>query len=439
MTMKRRIHLNLFIYARGHNEAAWRHPEAPEWSLMDIRHYVACARKAEAACFDSIFLADVLNLPPDADASARIWLEPLTTLSAIAMATSRIGLIGTASTTHTEPFNLARQFASLDHISSGRAAWNIVTSFSAAGSRNFDSSGRLPHADRYVRGDEFVEVVKKLWDSWSDDAVVDDRAAGTFYVKERVRPIDHDGAYYHIAGPLNLPRCPQGWPVLVQAGSSEAGKDFAAKHAEAVFTAHMHQSTAQDFYGDLKRRVRAAGRRAEQCLVLPGISVMIAGTEAEAKRMEAELNEMSDVATGLTRLSDRFDGHDVSQIPLDRVLTVDDFPDPAANESSRGRTELIVGAVARDALTMRQLLGKLAGARGHFVIAGTPEQVADAMEAWVDEGAADGFNVMPLLLPHMLDVFADEVVPILQRRGRFRTAYEGATLRDHYNLDRPPA
>ena len=437
--MKRQIHLNLFIYARGHHEAAWRHPQAPDRSLMDIQHDIECARKAEAACFDSVFLADVLNLPPDADVSARIWLEPLTALSAIAMATNRIGLIGTASTTHTEPFNLARQFASLDHISNGRAAWNVVTSFSNAGSRNFNNTGRLAHADRYARGDEFVEVVKKLWDSWRDDAVIDDRAGGTYYVKERVRPVDHHGVHYHVAGPLNLPRGPQGRPVLVQAGSSEAGKNFAAKHAEAVFTAHMHQSTARDFYSDLKRRVGIAGRRPDQCLVLPGISVMIAGTEAEAKRMETELNEMSDVATGLTRLSDRFDGHDFSQIPLDRVLTVDDFPDPEANESSRGRTELIVGAVEREPLTMRQLLGKLAGARGHFVIAGTPEQVADAMEEWVDVGAADGFNVMPLLLPHMLHVFADEVVPILQRRGRFRTAYQGTTLRDHYDLERPPA
>ncbi|MGE0697534.1 MAG: LLM class flavin-dependent oxidoreductase [Hyphomicrobiaceae bacterium] len=437
--MKKELHLNLFIYARGHHEAAWRHPASSGRSLMDIQHYVECARKAEAACLDSVFLADVLNLPPDADRSARIWLEPLTALSAIAMATSRIGLIGTASTTHSEPFNLARQFASLDHISQGRAAWNIVTSFSIAGARNFDSTGRLSHADRYVIGDEFVRVVKGLWDSWSDDAVVDDRDGGLYYRKDRIKPIDHQGAHYNVAGPLNLPRPPQGWPVLVQAGSSDAGKTFAANHAEAVFTAHLHMSTAREFYADLKQRVAAAGRPQDQCLVLPGISLMIAGTETEAKRMERELNEMADVPTSLTRLSDRFDGHDFSHIPLDRVLTVDDFPDPAANESSRGRTELIVGAVKREKLTMRQLLGKLAGARGHFVMAGTPEQVADVMEQWVDNGAADGFNVMPLLLPKMLDVFAAEVVPILQRRGRFRREYRGTTLREHYGLDRPTA
>lgn len=437
--MKRQIHLNLFIYSRGHHEAAWRHPTAPRKPLTDIDHYVACAQKAEAAHMDSIFLADTLSLQPDTDRTARLYLDPFTTLAAIAMATSRIGLIGTASTTHSEPFNLARMFASLDHISRGRAAWNIVTSFTIAGANNFGREGRLSHADRYERAEEFVEVAKKLWDSWSDDAVIDDRETGLYYRRDRVKPIDHHGRYYDVTGPLNTPRGPQGWPVLVQAGSSDTGKTFAAKHAEAVFTAHMTKETAKDFYKDLKGRVVAAGRSADQCLVLPGISMIVAGTEAEAKRMEQELNEACDMETSLYRLSQRFDDHDFSHIPLDRPLTVDDFPDPADNQSSRGRTELIVGAVKRENLTMRQLLGKLAGARGHFVIAGTPEQVADTIEEWVDDGAADGFNIMPLLLPRMLDVFADEVVPILKRRGRVRTEYTGTTLRDHYGLKRPSA
>ena len=437
--MKRRVHLNLFIYGRGHHEAAWRHPRSSSRALTDIEHYIECARKAEAAHFDSIFLADVLNLPPDVDSSARLWLEPLTALAAIAHATSRIGLIGTASTSHTEPFNLARQFSSLDHISRGRAAWNIVTSFSIAGSRNFGGGGRLLHAERYDKGEEFVRVVKALWDSWSDDAVIDDRERGVFHRKERVRAIDHVGENFEVAGPLNLPRSPQGWPVLVQAGSSDTGKSFAARHAEAVFTAHVGKSTALDFYRDIKARVVAAGRAADQLLVLPGISAMIAGTETEAKRLQQELNEMADPMIGLTRLSDRFDGHDFSHIGLDRVLRPEDFPSPAANESSRGRTELIVGAVERERLTMRQLLAKLAGARGHFVMAGTPEQVADTIEDWVDSGAADGFNVMPPVLPWQLDVFVGEVVPILKRRGRFRQEYAGETLREHYGLDRPAA
>ena len=437
--MKRQLHLNLFMYARGHHEAAWRHPKATQHELLDIGHIVECAQKAEAANMDSIFLADTLGLAPDSDRTARMYLDPFTTLAAVAMATSRIGLIGTASTTHAEPFNIARMFTSLDHISRGRAGWNIVTSFSIAGANNFDSKGRRSHADRYDRADEFVEVAKKLWDSWADDAILDDREAGYYYRRERVRPIDHHGLHYDVAGPLNIPRGPQGWPVLVQAGSSDTGKNFAAKHAEAVFTAHLTKTTAQEFFKDLKARAIASGRPADQCLILPGISMIIAGTEVDAKRMEQELNEMSDVETSLSRLSQRFDGHDFSHIPLDRVLTAGDFPDPAENQSSRGRTELIVGAVTREKLTMRQLLGKLAGARGHFVIAGTPEQIADTIEEWIDDGAADGFNVMPLLLPHMLEAFADEVVPILKRRGRFRTEYAGTTLRDHYGLQRPSA
>ena len=437
--MKRPIHLNLFIYARGHHEAAWKHPAAPAREVLDIDHIVECAKKAEEACMDSIFLADTLSLAPDSDRTSRMYLDPFTTCAAVAMATSRIGLIATASTTHSEPYNIARMFSSLDHISKGRAGWNIVTSFSIAGANNFGSKGRLSHADRYERAEEFVEVAKNLWDSWTDDAIVDDRDAGIYYRRDKVQPIDHHGDYYDVAGPMNVPRSPQGWPLLVQAGSSDTGKDFAARHAEAVFTAHLTKSTAQDFYKDLKSRVVAAGRRAGQCLILPGISMIIGDTEAEAKRMERELNELADIETSLSRLSQRFDGQDFSHLPLDRVLTPADFPDPAESQASRGRTELIVGAVEREGLTMRQLLGKLAGARGHFVIAGTPEQIADTIEDWVDNGAADGFNVMPLLLPQMLNVFADEVVPILQRRGRFRTEYEGTTLREHYGLNRPPA
>jgi alkanesulfonate monooxygenase SsuD/methylene tetrahydromethanopterin reductase-like flavin-dependent oxidoreductase (luciferase family) len=225
----------------------------------------------------------------------------------------------------------------------------------------------------------------------------------------------------------------------VQAGSSDTGRDFAARHAEAVFTAHLEKTTAQAFYQDLKSRAQSYGRRADDILVLPGLSAMIASTEAEAKRMERELNELTDPEIGRKRLSARFDGQDLSHLELDRVLSPSDLPDPARNEGSRSRTELIVGAVRRERLTLRQLLGKLAGARGHFVMAGTPDQVADLMIDWVDNGAADGFNVMPPLLPAQFEVFAAEVVPILVRRGRFRTEYRGTTLREHYGLSRPQA
>lgn len=437
--MPREIHLNLFIHSRGHHEAAWRSTSASPLPLTDVRYYIDCAKKAEAACFDSIFLADILAVPDDIDHAARCWLEPVTTLAALAIATSRIGLIATASTTYTEPFNLARQFASVDHVSGGRAAWNIVTSFMPAAGRNFGTIGRPGHAERYERGEEFVAICKALWDSWGDDAVLDDRAGGHYARKDRIRPIDYESARYRVAGPLNIPRCPQGRPVLVQAGSSDAGIGFAARHAEAVFTAHLEKSTAIAFYQDLKARAAAEGRPADQVLVLPGLSPMIAATEAEAKRLARDLDDLSDVEVGRKRLSDHFGGRDFSTLPLDRPLTPADFPDPEQNEAARSRSALIVGAVRREGLTLRQLLAKLGGARGHFVFAGTPEQVACLMEDWVDSGAADGFNVMPPVLPGMLEVFASEVVPILQRRGRFRREYEGATLREHYGLPRPAA
>lgn len=435
--MGRQLHLNLFINSRGHHEASWRHPKSSPRAMTDIRYFQELAQKAEAGLFDSIFLADQLALADDIASAPRTWLEPITALGALAVSTSRIGLIATASTTYTEPFNLARQFASLDHISGGRIGWNIVTSWMAAAARNFGGAGQVSHADRYARGEEFMQVVRALWDSWGDEAVLDDSASGQYARAEAVRPINHNGEHYQVAGPLNVPRSPQGRPVLVQAGSSDTGRAFAARHAEAVFTAHMEKATAQAFYTDLKARVVAAGRRADQALILPGLSPMIAPTETEARRLERELNELSDPEVGRKRLSARFGGHDFSHLPLDKPLRLDDFPKPDAHEAARSRTEVIVGLVEREQPTLRQLLARLAGARGHFTFAGTPEQVADLMIDWFENGAADGFNIMPPILPWMLDVFIAEVVPLLQQRGLFRTAYEGTTLRDHYGLDRP--
>ncbi|MBI3513883.1 MAG: LLM class flavin-dependent oxidoreductase [Proteobacteria bacterium] len=418
--MTRQLHLNLFIHSRGHHEASWRHPASSPLALTDIGYYQDVARRAEAALFDSVFLADQLALGEDAGRAARTWLEPLTVLSALAVSTSRIGLIATASTTYTEPFNLARQFASIDHISNGRAAWNIVTSWLAAAARNFGGSGQVSHADRYARGEEFMTVVK-----------------GRYARADRIRPIDHRGEVYQVAGPLNLPRCPQGRPVLVQAGSSDTGRRFAARHADAVFTAHMEKRTAQDFYADLKALAAAEGRAPDQVLILPGLSPMIASTEAEAQRLAREVNALSDVDVGRKRLSDRFGGHDFAHLPLDRTLRPQDFPDPGAVQAARSRAEVIINFVRREQPTLRQLLAYLAGARGHFTIAGTPEQVADLIEDWFTDGAADGFNIMPPLLPAMLDAFSTAVIPLLQRRGLFRTAYAGTTLREHYGLTWP--
>jgi FMN-dependent oxidoreductase (nitrilotriacetate monooxygenase family) len=435
--MKRQLHLNLFIHSRGHHEAAWRHPSSSPRPLTDIGYYQDLAQRAEAALFDSIFIADQLALGGDVAQAPRTWLEPITILAAVAAATSRVGLIATASTTYTEPFNLARQFASIDHISNGRAAWNIVTSWLATAAENYGGAGQVSHADRYARGEEFMEVVKALWDSWAADAVVDDRAAGIYARANRIRAIKHRGDFYQVTGPLNLPRCPQGRPVLVQAGSSDTGRQFAARHADAVFTAHMAKRTAQEFYADLKRLAAAESRLPEQVLILPGLSPMIAGTEAEAQRLAREINDLTDPEVGRKRLSGRFGGYDFSHLPLDRPLVPEDFPDPGSVQAARSRTEVIINLVRRDKPTLRQLLGYLAGARGHYVTAGTPEQIADFIEDWFMDGAADGFNIMPPLLPAQLDVFSAEVIPILQRRKLFRTEYEGTMLREHYGLPWP--
>jgi FMN-dependent oxidoreductase (nitrilotriacetate monooxygenase family) len=435
--VKRQLHLNLFIHGRGHHEASWRHPASSPLALTDIRYYQDLARRAEAALFDSIFLADQLALGDDAAQAARTWLEPVTVLAAVAAATTRIGMIATCSTTYTEPFNLARQFGSLDHISNGRVGWNIVTSWLATAAANYGGAGQISHTDRYARAEEYMAVVTALWDSWAEDAVIDDRANGRYARPDRIRPIGHKGEHYQVAGPLNLPRTPQGRPVFVQAGSSDTGRRFAARHAEAVFTAHMEKATAQAFYADLKSLIAAEGRSPEQVLILPGLSPMIAATEAEAQRMTRETNELSNPDVGRKRLSGRFGGHDFSHLQLDRPLVPEDFPEPSSVEAARSRTEVILGLVRRENPTLRQLLGLLAGARGHFTFAGTPEQVADLIEDWFTDGAADGFNIMPPLLPSMLDVFSAEVIPILQRRGLFRTAYEGTTLREHYGLPWP--
>jgi FMN-dependent oxidoreductase (nitrilotriacetate monooxygenase family) len=344
--MKRKLHLNLFIHSRGHHEAAWRHPASSPRALTDIEYYQNLAQRAEAALFDSIFFADQLALGGDVAQAPRTWLEPITVLAAIATVTKRVGLIATASTTYTEPFNLARQFASVDHISKGRAAWNIVTSWLATAAENYGGSGQVSHADRYSRGEEFMEVVKDLWDSWAADAVVDNRTTGFYAKPERIRAIKHQGDFYTVAGPLNMPRCPQGRPVLVQAGSSDTGRRFAARHADAVFTAHMAKSTAQDFYADLKKLAAAEGRQPEHVLILPGLSPVIASTETEAQRLAREINELTDPEVGRKRLSGRFGGYDFSHLPLDPPLRAEDFPDPESVEAARSRTEVILNLVS---------------------------------------------------------------------------------------------
>lgn len=437
--MSRELHLNLFIHGRGHHETAWRHPASSRRALSDLAYYRDLALAAEAAKLDSIFFADALALGEEVAHAARGELEPLTLLGALAALTERIGLIATASTTYNEPYNLARQFASLDHLSGGRVGWNIVTSWAPGAAANFGQDTQVGIDQRYARAHDFVEAVSRLWDSWAADAIVDDRDSGIYALPERVRRAEHRGSHFSVAGALNIPRSPQGRPVFVQAGASTDGRAFAARYAEAIFTAHLSKESAIAFYADVKTQARTLGRGPDQIVILPGLSAAIGSTEAEAKRVWEELNELSHPSVGLARLSGRFGGHDFSHLKLDQVLSVEDFPDPAQVQASRSRAQSITALVARERPTLRGLLHSLAGARGHFTATGTPEQIAGIIEDWFTSGAADGFNVMPPILPAQFEIFANEVIPLLRKRGLFRSEYRDATLRDRLGLDPVPS
>lgn len=436
--MSRQLHLNLFLMARGHHEGAWRHPGANPKALTDLELYADAARIAESAKFDAVFLADTLVGPENSQLAASGLLEPITLLTALALKTERIGLIGTASTTYSHPYTLARQFATLDHISKGRAGWNIVTSWAPKAGENYGLAENVDHADRYRIAQEFVEAVNALWRSFPASSIVDDAASGQFLDIGQVRPAGYAGQHIRTRGPLNVPGSPQGRPVLVQAGQSEDGRAFAAKWAEAIFTAHGHKESAQAFYADVKSRAVALGRRPQDIVILPGLSAAIGSTEYEAKQVWEELDALTSIQAGLDRLSARFGGHDFSTLPLDRPLTRGDFPDPTQVQASKSRAIGYVETTLREGLTLRQLLQRLAGARGHLAIAGTPEQVADTMEDWFRTGAADGFNVMPPVITQQLELFASEVVPILRKRGLFRSEYDSASLRGHFGLEELP-
>jgi FMN-dependent oxidoreductase (nitrilotriacetate monooxygenase family) len=432
--MTRQLHFNLFLMPRGHHEGAWRHPDSTRRALTDLELYVEAAKIAEAAKFDAVFLADVLVAPNNGGLVATGSLEPVTLLSAVAARTDKIGLIGTASTTYSLPYTHARQFASLDHLSRGRVGWNIVTSWAPQAGLNYGLEHDVGHGDRYAIAEEFVEAVDALWRSFPSRAIKDDRDSGQYLDPALIPPVNYRGTYYRTQGPLNVPSSPQGRPVYVQAGQSESGRNFAARWAEAIFTAHLEKETAQSFYSDVKGRAGAFGRHPEDIVVLPGISAAIGSTTHEAQQVWEELDALTSPQIGLARLSARFGGHDFSGTPLDRVLTRGDFPDPTQVEASKSRATGYVDVALKEGLTLRQLLQKLAGARGHFTATGTPEQVADIIEEWFKTGAADGFNVMPPIVHKQFELFATEVVPILRKRGLFRTDYEGSTLRSHFGL-----
>ncbi|WP_028225195.1 LLM class flavin-dependent oxidoreductase [Paraburkholderia ferrariae] len=433
------LRLGAFLYPTGHHIAAWRHPHALADAGSRFRHYVELARAAEAAKFDLIFLADGSGTRGDnveyLSRTAHSYVaqfEPLTLLSALAAVTERIGLVGTASTTFNEPYHIARKFASLDHISGGRAGWNLVTSSNEHEAKNFGFDQHLAHARRYERAEEFAEVVTGLWDSWDEDAFVHDKAAGRFFDPAKRHVLDHRGEFFNVRGPLNVARAPQGHPVVVQAGSSEAGKALAARTAEVIFTAQQRLEDAVAFYADVKGRLAAHGRDPDNLKIMPGVMPIVGRTEGEAREKFETLQALIDPVVGLAMVSSLTGGIDLSGYPLDGPI-----PELPETNASKSRQSLTLALARRENLTIRELSLRVAGARGHWQLVGTPEQIVDALEERFVNYGADGFNVMPALLPDGLDDFIALVLPELRRRGLFRSEYEGRTLRDHLGLKRP--
>ncbi len=435
-TQTRELHLNAFLMEAGHHEAAWRLPESNSRADFDVQHWIKLAQLAEAAKFDSLFLADGPALTGTGEFRPPGQLEPLTLLTALSQHTSRIGLIATVSSTYNHPYNLARRLASVDHISGGRVGWNIVTSAGADEAANFGLLDRPDHAVRYQRADEFLTVAKALWDSWENEATLGDKTAGRYADPARLHAVNHVGEHFRVAGPLNVERPPQGYPLLVQAGSSEDGKNFAARHAEAIFTAHQTFERAADFYDDVKGRARAIGRDPDSLLVLPGIVPFIGSTEQEALDLAQSFDELRIPEFGLRQLAWNFET-DPSVFDLDGPLPDFILGRPRL-EGSQSRSDLIIELAVRENLTVREILSRLGGGRGHFTFVGTPDQVADTIISWFEGGAADGFNIMAPALPSGLEAFIEHVLPILRSKGLFREEYQGWTLRQHYGLALPP-
>lgn len=432
---KKQLRLGAFFMLPGHHVVAWRHPETKAEHVLNLDFIKEQALIAERAKFDVLFLADGVAAGATSAAfgqQATSYFEPFTLLSSLAAVTKNIGLVGTVSTTYTEPFNLARQFASLDHLSKGRAAWNVVTSHGLEAARNFGEK-ELPHEERYERAEEYVDVVKKLWDSWEDDAIVYNQETGQFADPSKVHTIDHKGKWLSVGGPLNISRPVQGYPVVVQAGSSEAGKELAARTAEVIFTAWQTLEDAQAFYRDVKGRLAKYGRNPDELKIMPGVYPIVGRTEEEAQEKRQQLLDLIPVEAGVARLSQQL-GFDLSSYDVDGPLP--ELP-PIEDISFKSRFQLVKDIADREKLTIRQLYQRIAGARGHREIIGTPEQIADQLQEWFDNEAADGFNIMPPVFPSGLTDFVELVIPELQKRGIFRTEYEGATLRENLGLARP--
>ncbi|MDD2547668.1 MAG: LLM class flavin-dependent oxidoreductase [Burkholderiaceae bacterium] len=436
---ERQLRLGAFLMATGHHIAAWRHPGSQSDAGTHIDHYIRLAQTAERGLFDQVFVADSPGIgyqggEESFSRQGRVsYFEPVTLWAALSTVTQHIGFVATASTTYEDPYLLARKFASLDHLSKGRAAWNVVTTSAEAVYGNFGFEAHPEPSVRYEKSHEFVDVVKGLWDSFDDDAFLRDKASGVYFDPDKLHTLNHVGKHLKVKGPLNIGRSPQGHPVIVQAGSSEDGKELAAATAEAIFTAWTSLAEAQAFYQDVKGRMAKYGRRPEELLVLPGISPVIGRTEAEAQAKWAELQALIHPSVGLDILAPYWRGEDLGRWDLDAPPPYY----PAFPQGVNSRAHVVLELAQRENFTVRQLYEYLGGARGHWVVIGTPATIADRMQEWFENGAADGFNVMPPVLPQSLDEFVDLVVPELQKRGLFRTAYEGTTLRENLGLERP--
>jgi FMN-dependent oxidoreductase (nitrilotriacetate monooxygenase family) len=431
------MHLGLMMTANGAHFGSWRLPEATPQAAFTLGHYVEIARIAEAGMLDFLFIADSLGLypMPNPSTAGRMLpishLEPFTLLSALAAVTRNIGFIGSATTTYNQPFQVARIIASLDHISGGRGGWNLVTSGNPAEAWNFGYAQHPDHADRYERAGEFVDVVTGLWESWTQDAFGYDKLAGRYFDPAKMRVLDHAGQFFKVRGPLNLARSLQGRPVIAQAGSSEAGRALAARVGEVIFTAQQTLEGAKAFYDDMQRRAVQAGRSASDILVLPGVVPVVGRTDAEAQEARRRIDGAFDPVLGIEALSVEF-GIDMSVYPLDAGIPTDLPRSP----TTMSRRDLLVAEAEREGLTLRQLAGRTASL-GHWTVCGSPTTIADALQAWYEGGAADGFILMPATQPGGFRDFVDLVVPELQRRRLFRTSYGHAMLRENLGLPIP--
>ncbi len=433
---KRRLHLNIQSSYPGH-PAGWRTPQGHRLPGEDVAHFQAVARVAEKALFDTVFLANSPSLIDTGDFPTRS-LDPVVLIAAGALATDKVGFILTASTTFNHPYNLARQILSLEQLSKGRVAWNIVTTTDERACGNFGMTTLPPNDARYAIAADFTDAVLKLCDSWEDGALVGDPGTGVWADLSRIHAIDHVGPHFSVSGPMQVPRSPQGRPPLVQAGSSPQGRDFAARYADAIFTVQTAKEEAAAYYADLKARIARHGRDPDKVAILPGLSIVMGGTEAEAHRRLAELDAIQSDRSTLEIFAESL-GLQPGDLDYDRP-----FPEALLAKvteadwlrRSTGHNAARMRMLRDRSLTVREIIAR--GSGGHYRLVGTPEQIADFMEDWADSGAADGFNLFMDIYPAGLEAFAEHAVPILQRRGRHRTAYEGTTLRDHFGLERAP-